>query len=290
MQVFNLAEVYNQVDRSKQAELERESTRLDNRKKAYSIDDERVIRESAAASVGPDGEYDPELHEQALAKNGRGDLGRKLRMELAAESAKIVDWINTSLPYVNETNYPKVREIAGQAGIELPEHYNKEQLDAIAQQVLARSTRLSKFGEAQQIPGAQAGTVGQKNLDTGEYKVLDNAISFGRGGYGGGATDTAMIRNAKYLAEVFKIGEDAAFMLMNRSKTDTPDKFYRDLAKTFSSQYDTPEQANQKAAELTQYLYGPGWQDFVPNRTEPQAAPAGEKRPVYDPMGILNRK
>jgi hypothetical protein len=292
-QVFSLAEVYNQLDQARAAEDRHTAAGYENERSKRELGDDDVLRNSVREAIGEDGIYQPEMHAAALEKAGRGDLAHKLRQDATADAQKMIDWINSSLPYVNERNYPKIRKMAAESGIDLPEQYDKAELDRMAQEVLTRSERVVKWGKPGQIPGANPGTVGQENLETGQYDVLDYTrySPYGRGGKGGSG-GTGRERIIDRIMESLGGDSDENFMaaleLERRSQTMDPEKFYRDVALVSMRQYDTTGKANEKALELTRALY-PGWNPGDATGPRPEPAPPPQPNPKYDPMGILNR-
>lgn len=284
--VFDLAQVYGAIDDAEESKLRREHQTMQNQRMQMDNAEQVLIRDSAKNAIDPQtGEYSPEIHAQQLEQGGRGDLAHKLRLSLRDDAQKVVEWVSKMTPYVNERTYPKVREIAAQSGIELPETYNKEEFDQLAQNILTRSRELASYGEPEQVPGARAGTVGQKNLATGKYDILDYMGKGGRGGAGGGGDGTGIERITQRIMEELGIKYTPAYLIAKGwDPSKSGDEFYRDVALKVLGQYDTTGRAAEKAAALTRSLY-PGWQPGTGRGNAPPPAPA--RRPQYDPAGIL---
>lgn len=73
----------------------------------------------------------------------------------------------------DQPSYDAFRSRAFQMGIatpqDLPEQYDKDRMSRIGG---IATKQLERFGSMEQIPGAPTGTIGQRNLDTGEFRNI----------------------------------------------------------------------------------------------------------------------
>ncbi len=99
---------------------------------------------------------------------------------------------------------------------------------------------------------------------------------------------TALQKNAKFLAKVMKIDQAKAATMLLQSKTKTPQEMYLSLINTNSrATFGDPEQAAENANAAMSVIYGPNWSDLMPGG-DPFAQrlrEIGNKPAPYNPLG-----
>lgn len=168
-ETFNLANIYSAAEQVKGMRSRNEL--LDQRRA-----EEDAVRSASQAAVDPQtGELDVQRLTGELARQGFVDRAQQIRSGYIERLSKGAQFLNSMLPYVNEASYPKLKAQLEQSGMAapgmLPDQLNPEDFARGVALLNGKLAATQKWGPLEQLEGAPEGTLGQRELTTGEVAV-----------------------------------------------------------------------------------------------------------------------
>lgn len=169
METFNLANIYSAGEAIKG---QRSRNELLEQKRG----EEDTIRKTAQAAVNPQtGELDVQRFTNDLARQGYVDRAEQIRTGYIDRLNKGANYLNSMLPYVNESTYPQFKAKLEESGMAvpgaMPERFNAQEFARGVALLNGKLSQTQQWGPLEQVPGAPEGTLGQRNLTTGKVDV-----------------------------------------------------------------------------------------------------------------------
>lgn len=164
-QTFDLASIYGAAEGLKEQRTRNEL--LDQQ-----VGMQTLMRDTAKAAVGPDGQYDPITHAKTLAQSGYPQVGQQILGEMMDHTEKANKYLMAMLPRMTPESYPGIKAQMERAGIirpgQFPEQFDQKAI--MSQYAMLQGLNGKLTGAMEELYRDDAGNtvVGTRNPWTGE--------------------------------------------------------------------------------------------------------------------------